>query len=182
MELIDAIKGRKSIRRFKPEPVSMELVREVLDAANYAPSAKRGEQWRFTVLTGGAKDEFIAFFDAELDRFVKEHGAGEAGSSKNSCRIMDQAPVLVIVWNSGEYGWTTEEHSVAAAIQNMLLRAYDLGLGSLWIGDVYYAYDAIRGHFGKEWKLSGAVSIGYVDGEGPSFKRKAVDEVAEFLV
>ena len=123
MELIDAIKGRKSIRRFKPEPVSMGLVREVLDAANYAPSAKRGEQWRFTVLTGGAKDAFIAFFDAELDKLVKEHGAREAGSSRNSCRIMDHAPVLVIVWNSGEHGWTTEEHSVAAAIQNMLLQA-----------------------------------------------------------
>ena len=70
MELIDAIKGRKSIRRFKPEPVSMGLVREVLDAANYAPSAKRGEQWRFTVLTGGSKDAFVSFFDAELDKFI----------------------------------------------------------------------------------------------------------------
>lgn len=181
MELIDAIRGRRSIRSFKDKPVPLELVREVLDSANYAPSAKRGEQWRFTVLTGDAKARFLGFFDEELDRFIEEHGVKEAGSSKNSCRIMDQAPVLVVVWNSGEYGWTTEEHSVAAAIQNMLLRAYDLGLGSLWIGDVYYAYDAIRGYFGKEWKLSGAVSLGYADGEGRAFKRKTVDEVAEFL-
>lgn len=181
MELIDAIRGRRSIRRFKDKPVPMELVREVLDAANYAPSAKRGEQWRFTVLTGGSKDAFVAFFDAELDKFIEDHGVEEAGSSKNSCRIMSEAPMLVIVWNSGEYGWTTEEHSVAAAIQNMLLRAYDLDLGSLWIGDVYYAYEAIREHFVKEWKLSGAVSLGYADGEGHVFKRKTVDEVTEFL-
>ncbi len=182
MELIDAIRGRKSIRGFKGEPVPMELVREVLDAANYAPSAKRGEQWRFTVLTGGPKDAFVAFFDAELDKFIAEHGVKEAGSSKNSCRIMGEAPVLVVVWNSGVHGWITEEHSVAAAIQNMLLRAYDLGLGSLWIGDVYYAYDAIRRYFGKGWKLSGAVSLGYADGEGAGFTRKTVDEAAEFLV
>lgn len=181
MELLDAIKGRRSIRRFKDKSVSMELVREVLDAANYAPSAKRGEQWRFTVLTGNAKAEFLDFFDRELDRFIDEHGVEEAGSSKNSCRIMNEAPVLVVVWNSGGHGWITEEHSVAAAIQNMLLRAYDLGLGSLWIGDVYYAYDAIRGYFGKEWKLSGAVSLGYADGEGRAFTRKTVDEVAEFI-
>ncbi len=179
---MDAIRGRRSIRRFKDKKVPLELVREVVAAANYAPSAKRGEQWRFTVLTGGAKDAFIDMFDAELDRFIEEHGAEEAGSSKNSCRIMDEAPVLVVVWNSGIHGWTTEEHSVAAAIQNMLLRAYDLGLGSLWIGDVYYAYEAIRRYFGKEWKLSGAVSLGYADGEGAGFKRKTVDEVAEFLV
>jgi nitroreductase len=182
LELIDAIRGRKSIRRFKDTSVQVELVREVLDAANYAPSAKRGEQWRFAVLTGDAKAVFLEFFDAELDRFIEEHGAKEAGSSKNSCRIMGEAPVLVIVWNSGEHGWITEEHSVAAAIQNMLLRAYDLGLGSLWIGDVYYAYDAIRQYFGKEWKLSGAVLLGYPDGEGASFNRKTVDEVSEFLV
>jgi nitroreductase len=182
MELIDAIRGRKSIRRFKDKPVPMELVREVLDAANYAPSAKRGEQWRFTVLTGDVKARFLRFFDGELDRFIEEHGVKEAGSSKNSCRIMGEAPVLVVVWNSGEHGWITEEHSVAAAIQNMLLRAYDLGLGSLWIGDVYYAYDAVRRYFEKDWKLSGAVSLGYPDGEGASFKRKTVDEVAEFLV
>lgn len=182
MELLDAIRGRKSIRRFKDTPVPLELVREALDAANYAPSAKRGEQWRFTVLTGDAKTRFLEFFDGELDRFIEEHGVEKAGSSKNSCRIMDEAPVLVVVWNSGMHGWITEEHSVAAAIQNMLLRAHDLGLGSLWIGDVYYAYDAIRGYFGKEWKLSGAVSLGYPDGEGASFKRKTVDEVSEFLV
>jgi nitroreductase len=182
MELIDAIKGRRSIRRFKADPVPMGTVREVLDAANYAPSAKRGEQWRFTVLTGVAKEAFLRFFDAALDTFIEKHGAGAAGSAKNSCRIMGEAPVLVIVWNSGSHGWLTEEHSVAAAVQNMLLRAYDLGLGSLWIGDVYYAYDAIRGYFGKDWKLSGAVSLGYPDGEGGGFKRKTVDQVAEFLV
>lgn len=182
MELLDAIRGRRSIRRFKDTPVPVEIVREVLDSANYAPSAKRGEQWRFTVLTGAAKDSFIEMFDAELDRFIESHGAEEAGSSKNSCRIMGMAPVLIIVWNSGEHGWTTEEHSVAAAIQNMLLRAHDLGLGSLWVGDVYYAYDAIRRYFGKDWRLSGAVSLGYQDGAGVSFKRKTVDEVAEFHV
>ena len=44
MELLDAIRGRKSIRRFKDKPVPVELVWEALDAANYAPSAKRGEQ------------------------------------------------------------------------------------------------------------------------------------------
>lgn len=181
MELMDAIRRRRSIRWFKADPVPIELVREVLDAATYAPSAKRGEQWRFTVLTGGAKDAFLRMFDEELDRFIESHGVVASGSSKNSCRIMWEAPVLIIVWNSGTYGWITEEHSVAAAIQNMLLRAYDLNLGSLWIGDVYYAYEAIRSYFGKELKLSGAVSLGYPDGEDLSFQRKTVDQVAEFL-
>ena len=40
--------------------------------------------------------------------------------------------------------------------------------------------EAIRSHFGKDWKLSGAVSLGYPDGEPPSIRRKTVDQVAEF--
>jgi nitroreductase len=94
---------------------------------------------------------------------------------------MDGTLVNTIVWNAGEKDWTTEEHSVAAAIQNMLLSAYDLGLGSLWIGDVYYAYEEIREYFKKRWKLSGAVVLGYPAMEGRNPPKMPVDQVAEFL-
>src|SRR4030042_4990331 len=98
MELIEAIRARRSIRRVKADPGPAELVREVLDAANYAPSAKRGEQWRFTVLTSGAKEAFLKMFDAELDSFIEKNGAAAAGSAKNSCGIMGGAPVPVVWW------------------------------------------------------------------------------------
>jgi nitroreductase len=181
MELMDAIKGRRSIRRYRPDPVPDGLVREALEAARWAPSAKNGQQWRFTVLTGESKAMFIEVFRAELEKFVEKFGREASGSAFSSCRIMEEAPVNVIVWNAGEHGWTTEEHSVAASIQNVLLRAHDLGLGSLWIGDVYYAYEGIREYFGKRWKLSGAVALGYPAMEGRNPPKMPVDQVAEFL-
>ena len=70
---------------------------------------------------------------------------------------------------------------MAAAMQNICLRAYDLGLGSLWIGDVFYAYDETRKYFDKEWKLSGAITLGYPGTEGKIPKKKTLAEVAEFL-
>lgn len=181
MELIEAIKGRRSIRKYRKDPVPMEIIRDILEAGNWAPSAKNGHQWRFTVLTGKGKDDYNLMFREHLDSFIKKHGRDEAGSAPWTLEIMEEAPVVVIVWNTNENGWMTEEHSVAAAIQNICLRAYDLGLGSLWIGDVFYAYEETRKYFGKDWKLSGAITLGYGANEGNVPKKKSLDEVAEFI-
>ena len=181
MELIEAITGRRSIREYRKDPVPMEMIRDVLDAGNWAPSAKNGHQWRFTVLTGKAKDDYNIMFREHLNSFIQKNGRKEAGSAPWTLEIMEEAPVVVIVWNTNENGWITEEHSVAAAIQNICLRAYDLGLGSLWIGDVFYAYEETRKYFNKDWKLSGAITLGYAATEGKIPRKKSLDEVAEFI-
>jgi len=181
MELIDAIKGRRSIRSYKPDPVPREIIEDILEAGNWAPSAKNGHQWRFTVLTGKAKDDYNLMFRDHLNSIIQKHGQKEAGSAPWTLEIMEKAPVVLIVWNTNENGWITEEHSVAAAMQNICLRAYDLGLGSLWIGDVFYAYEETRKHFNKEWKLSGAITLGYSASEGKIPNKKTLSDVAEFL-
>ncbi|GAJ09920.1 unnamed protein product, partial [marine sediment metagenome] len=81
MELITAIKGRRSIRRFRDEPVPIELVREVIEAGTWAPSAKNGQQWRFTVLTGFAKKRLTDAFRAGLDDFINRFGSEASGSA-----------------------------------------------------------------------------------------------------
>jgi len=181
MELIDAIKRRRSIREYKPDTVPKKIIEDILEAGNWAPSAKNGHQWRFTVLTGKAKDDYNLMFRDHLNAFIQKHGRNEAGSAPWTLEIMEKAPVTVIVWNTNENGWITEEHSVAAAMQNICLRAYDLGLGSLWIGDVFYAEEETRKYFNKEWKLSGAITLGYPGTEGKVPKKKTLSEVSEFL-
>jgi nitroreductase len=186
MELDEAIRSRRSIRRYTDRPVPLDLVRKVLEAGTWAPSAKNGRQWRFTVLTGGAKKRLTDLFRSELEARSKKtwrrlFGAAEMGSSFSSCNIMEQAPVLIMVWNAGEHGWEAELQSVAAAIQNMLLKAYSLGLGSLWIGDVYYTLKPLAKHLGKPWKLAAAVILGWTASTLKAPLRKSVDEVSEFL-
>ena len=133
MELIEAIKGRRSIREYKDTPIPRELIEDIIEAATW------------------------------------------------SCGIMEQASVVIMVWNAGEEGWGSEVHSVAAATQNMLLRAYDLGLGSLWIANVFYAQMAVTRHAGVPWKMVAAVAIGYTDTVGRVPPKKGVHEVAAFL-
>jgi nitroreductase len=159
MELDQALEGRRSIRRYLDKDVPKDLVRQVIEAATFAPSAKNG-----------------------LEKLSKKIGMGNMGSSLSSCSIMEQAPVVVIVWNAGEKGWETEIHSVAAAIQNMLLKAYSLRIGSLWIGDIFYCTEALKRHLGKPWKLTAAVALGWPAETPQPRPRKTIDEVAEFSV
>ena len=176
MSIDDAIKSRRSIRAYKSDEVSEELLREVVEAATYAPSAKNGQQWRFTVLTGDAKDRFTDLYRSELGKL-----SYDVGSSYGSCDMMEEAPVTLIVWNTNQFGWTTEVHSVSAAIQNLLLKAHSLGLGTCWIGDIFYTYDAIMNYFDKPWKLLAAITLGWPDVSPGPRARLTVDEVAEFV-
>jgi nitroreductase len=97
MELIEVIKGRRSIRSYRSEPIPMNLVREILEAGMWAPSAKNGQQWRFTVLTGEAKRELTDRFREELNAFIERHEKEASGSSTWSCGVMEETPVLVMV-------------------------------------------------------------------------------------
>ena len=178
MELDEALRGRRSIRKYKDEAVSMDLVRQVLEAGTLAPSAHNGQQWRFSVLTGRAKKEVTDVFRRDLEA-VSER-VSDMGSSFESCRVMEEVPVVIIVWNAGRVGMETDTHSVAAAIQNMLLKAYALGLGTLWIGDVFDAPKALERFFGKPWKLTAAVALGWPAEEPKPRPRKSVDEVTDF--
>lgn len=181
MDLDRALKGRRSVRSYLDKSVPEELVRQVIETATYAPSAKNGQQWRFTVLTGNAKKGLTDLFRRELEMVSKRIGRENVGSSFSSFSIMEKAPVVIMVWNAGERGWETEIHSVAAAIQNMLLKAYALGLGTVWIGDIFYTLDALKRHLGKPWKLMAAVALGWPAHIPESRHRKSVDEVTEFL-
>lgn len=176
MSIDEAIKGRRSVRTYKSDEVEENLVREIIEAATFAPSAKNGQQWRFTVLSGESKDKFTDIYRSELDKLTFD-----VGSSFGSCTMMEEAPVVIVVWNTNELGWSTEVHSVSAAIQNLLLKAHSLGLGTCWIGDIFYTYEAIMDYFKKSWKLLAAITVGWPDVKPGSRPRLSVDDVAEFL-
>ncbi|MDF1538089.1 MAG: nitroreductase family protein [Candidatus Thorarchaeota archaeon] len=157
------------------------MILKLIEAARWAPSAKNGQQWRFTVLTGNSKKALLDEFRGALEKLSEKIGRKEMGSALPSCSIMEKAAVLIVVWNAGTFGWITEEHSVAAAVEHLLLKAHDLGLGGLWIGDVWYTPEVFSEYLKKDWKLFGALSIGWPD-EGPDPRpRKSVDEIVEFL-
>jgi nitroreductase len=185
MNTLEAIAKRRSIRRFKSTPVPRALLEQVLAATLQAPSAKNRQPWRLVVLEGAAKDK-LAELMLQGAAFLKAQGE-DVGSCEGSARVVAQAPVTIVVFNAAyEHEGLIFEHStynapdiqsIGGAIQTMLLAAEELGLGSLWIADVLYAYPLIREWLGHKDELVAAVTLGYAD-EAPNARpRKSVAEV-----
>jgi nitroreductase len=163
-------------------------VEKVLAAAILAPSAKNRQPWRFVVLEGAARDK-LARLMAEGADSVEARG-GKTGSCRNSARIVSLAPVTILMFNSA---YTHENlifdhatynapdiQSIGAMVQTMLLAAEDLGLGSLWICDILYAYPLIRDWLGRREEMVTAVSLGYPDEAPPARPRTPWQEITEW--
>lgn len=185
---MDSIASRRSIRRFRDAPVERGLIEKVLAAAVLAPSAKNRQPWRFVVLQGAARRK-LASLMTEGARFLEARGEN-TGSCGNSARIVEQAPVTIVVFNAAyeHEGLVFDKlhyngpdiQSIGAMIQNMLLAAQDLGLGSLWICDVLYGYPAIREWLGRKQELAAAVSLGWPDEKPAARPRTGWSELTEW--
>lgn len=191
MNTLDAVAMRRSIRKFKSAPIEEDKLQSVLGAALLAPSGKNRQPWRLVVVRGERRAEMVRVMQAGLAA-AKARG-DDLGSAEHSARVMEQAPVTVFVFNpQGIRPW--EKHSVGemfddvvdiqsigAAIQNMLLAAQSLGLGSLWICDVFGAYGELCDWLGEPGELIAAVSLGYADENPPARPRKPAAEVVRMI-
>jgi len=138
MDLFEAIEKRRSIKPLdmKTDPVEPELIRKLLQAANWAPSHRHTEPWRFIVLTGDARK---ALADAVISTF----GAPNAPDAdhthpkfQSTYDKMLNAPVIIaIICHPSSLPKVIlheEIASTAIAVQNMHLAACALGLGAFW--------------------------------------------------
>lgn len=190
MQIGEAISLRRSIRKFKTDPLPRELVEQILEAATLAPSGKNGQPWEFIVLEGSDKDKLADLMISGAEQ-VEAMGYN-SGSSKNTARVIKEAPVTVMVFNprqikqnsgSEDFNriwWTVDTQSVGAAIQNMLLKAVELELGSLWICDVFVAEEQISAWLGREDEMMAAVALGWPDENPAPRPRKPWQQVTQW--
>lgn len=191
MNTLEAIRSRRSIRRFKPDPLPEETLKEILSAATLAPSGKNAQPWRFVVVRGEQRAEMVAVMRAGIAT-CKANGI-PTGSSEWSAKVMEQAPVTVFVFNAYEeapfgpkeapavMSNLVDIQSIGAAIQTMLLAAQELGVGSLWICDVFFAYGELCTWLNERHQLVAAVALGYPDEAPAARPRKPLDEVVRWL-
>lgn len=191
MNTFEVIEARKSIRKYKDDPLTQEILEKILSAAILAPSGKNKQPWKFYVVRGDKRAEMVAEMQKGMDRL---EGQGiNTGSAKFSIRVMAQAPVTIFVFNPTSkhpllkrdtletYADVVDIQSIGAAIQNMLLAATDLGVGSLWICDVFFGYEELCAWLGEKGQMIAAVSLGYSDQQPRPRPRKPVDEVTVYV-
>jgi nitroreductase len=192
MNTLDAIAQRRSIRRFRGDPLPDDALRAILQAATQAPSGKNRQPWRFIVVQGdGQRSEMLSRMWAGIEEGRRR--GDELGSCEATARVMAQAPVTVFVFNpGGKAPWldhsmgemfldVVDIQSAGAAIQNMLLAATELGIGSLWICDVFAAYGELSDWLGEDGELIAAVSLGYAAESPRPRRRKPVEDAVRWV-
>ncbi len=193
----DSIYSRRSIRKYLDKNVSKEMIEQVIDAGRMAPSAKNRQPWKYIVFGGESKKELLNQMEIGIEREENEqaflvnskHGIPDA---KNTLRIMKEAPVIIVVLNTngttpfeelnvdGRFTEICDSLSIGASIQNMLLKAEEIGLGTLWIANTCFAYKELAEYLDTTNQLIGAIAIGYSDEKPSQRPRKMMDEIVEY--
>lgn len=188
---------RRSIRKFQKKNVSKEIIEQIVDAGRLAPSAKNRQPWKYIVYGGRKKDELLTCMERGISReeqgtpVLPNSGQGIA-DAKNTLKIMKEAPIILIVLNTNGTSPFTEidaDHriteicdtlSIGASIENILLKAEELGIGTLWIANTCFAYPELVTYLKTEHQLVGAIAVGYANEHPEQRPRKELDDILEF--
>ena len=157
MDIAGIIKSRRSVRKYKNKMLSEDDLEKILEAARWAPSGLNNQPWRYLVVKESDTKNVLA-------KFTK-YGS-----------IIESAPVVIAVclFKADSYNREKDLMAIGASIQNMLLQAYDLGLGSCWMGEILNrkqeAADFLK--LDKSLEVMAAVAFGYPDEKNKESERK----------
>ncbi|MFA6364147.1 nitroreductase family protein [Methanoregula sp.] len=142
MELFEAIHARRAVRKYRPDPVPKEEIQKILDAANQAPSAMNLQQWEFVVVTGEKIREMGGSYRAIVEEFTRNWDPSPLRGSLSREEFIrfaasyGGAPVVIVVLTNAA---DTDDfrranlESASAAMENLMLAATALGLGTCWM-------------------------------------------------
>ncbi len=175
MNTLEAIKTRRSTRKFKARPVEMEKLQQIVEAGRFGPTGGNAQSNHFFVIskieTLMVLKELVqnAFAKMELrDDLYKSLKNSITLSRKGHYSFSYNAPVLIVVANKKDYGNNMAD--VACAVENMMLAANELDLGSCYINQLKWLNEepSIRGYLGTlglkdDERVYASVAIGYPD-------------------
>jgi len=162
MELNQKIKGRFSVRKFKSNSVSDDLLKEILDSARWAPSGLNNQPWKFIILK---------------DPQIKDEVAAQTHYSQ----IIRNAPICIAVFYDKDegYNYVKDVQAIGAAIQNMLLAISNLELGGVWLGEILNKRENVEKilNVPQAYELMAVIALGYPDEIRKSRSRKNLAEL-----
>lgn len=174
----ECILGHRSIRKFKPDPVSHELLAQIVETASYAPS------WKHTQIT-----RYIAVEGELKEKIAREGTSLYPGNGK----IISSAPVLIavtVIKNRSGYerdgsfstprgdGWQMYDAGVAS--QTFCLAAYEQGLGTVILGLFDQAPVEAMLQLPEDRELVALIPVGYPDEAPAAPRRKPVEDLLSY--
>jgi F420 biosynthesis protein FbiB-like protein len=194
-DLTALMAGRRSIRRYRAEPVPPELVQRLVSVAAFAPSAHNRQPWRFVVVTAAPAKERLARamgerLAADRTRDGDDAEAIRQDVARSFARISGAPVVILVALTTAEMDaypdakrrdaeFLMAVQSTAMATQNLLLAAHAAGLGACWLCAPLFCPDTVRGalDLAADLQPQGLITLGYPAQPGRERPRKALDDI-----
>jgi len=161
--VLEAIRHRRSIRRYTQAPVSADEIEAVLEAGRWAPSGLNNQPWRFLVVRAGDPRQSVLAVHTKYAHIIRD------------ARVL----FCVFLDREGVYNRTKDIQGIGACIQNMLLAAHAMGLGAVWLGEIINQEPAVTRSLGLDeqaLELMAVLAVGRPDQKGAS-QRKPMSEL-----
>jgi nitroreductase len=166
MDALNCIKTRRSVRKFLPELISKEIITEILECGRWTPSGLNHQPWQIYVIS-----------NLEIKN--------ELGKCTDCTDIVNEAPHVLVIFldKSTEYSYEKNLQSIGALFENMLLAIHALGLGGVWLGQIYNQKEDVHKVLkitDPNWEFMGAIAFGKPNEKGESDRRE-LNEFVKFL-
>lgn len=194
------VRGRRSVRRFRSEPVpSLAELEDLLALAIWAPSAHNRQPWRLVVLRDAVAKENLAQRMGERLRTERTADGADPADVETDARRsharLTQAPVVIVVCltleemdrypdaRRAQAERTMAVQSTAMAGQNLMLAAHAAGWGSCWMCAPLFAPEEVRSALDlpEAWEPQGAIVLGAPIGDVPPRPRRSLSEVVRWM-
>ena len=164
MEFMDVVRKRRSIRRYKPDPVPEEEIKYILEAARLAPSWANTQCWHFIVVT-----------DPEVKGKIGE--AGFRWSARGPAMIVACADAAKVGSREDQYYYLVD---IGIALEHLVLAAVDRGLGTCWV--VGFSEAKVKEILGvpENIRVVALTPLGYPTEEPPARSRKSLEEIFSY--
>ena len=196
--LMNVIFHRRMIRRYTGQPIAHETIGVILNAATRAPSPHNRQPWRFAVVTSDARERLATAMGTQLRLDLASDGVPadviEKDAARSQARITGAQACIVACLTMRDMDVYPDAHrntaekwmaaqAVAAACQNILLAATDLGLGACWMCAPLFCQDVVRAVLAlpADWEPQALITLGYPADAGRERERKAVDDVSVWV-
>jgi len=167
--LLALLKGRRSIRRYRRDPIPDEMVEQILEAGRWAPSASNRQPWAFVVVR-----------DEEIRRQVAQNAAYYF---IRWAHVADAPLILVLCGDTRNRVYRQFLHEdVGLAGSQMMLQAAALGLGTCWIGGLDRKAIAAILKLPDDLEVVGLLSVGFPAEDPPPPGRKPLEQIVHYDV
>ncbi|MCC6178123.1 MAG: nitroreductase [Chloroflexi bacterium] len=188
MDVLEAIRTRRTAGRMKPDAPSREAIEELLEAATWAPNHHLNEPWQFFVLTGEARQRFGQVMAEDACRSLPDPTGEQARALADAqMKKAVRSPVVIAAVvdppNGPKIVDVEDVAAVACAIQNLLLAAHARGFATKWSTGGPARSEIVKRFFGLSpaHQILGFIYLGYPDEERTASLRRGHREKVTWL-